>query len=203
VVQRTSPGGQLLDRPARILFDPVVTAALRVAVAQAGPAAGLVGDVVLEIAAGRRSAAAGSGTRGVPDLGQVPQHDPRIMAPGLVPVVTILAGQRLDLDQQVPLPGDPGAEPPCPVSSRRTRTVGGGEGERWPAGRVGPARRVRFVPLTTAVGRCGPGAAVPDGVPLAVGDGHAPGRARVAGRGRGQVPGQVRVDMAIPPISLG
>ncbi len=92
---------------------------------------------------------------------------------------------------------------------RRPGLPGGGEGEPGPAGRVRPARPARragcagcagLIPgaAAPAAGGCGPCAAVPDGVSLAVGDGHAPGRAGAAGRGGGQVAGQVGVDEANP-----
>src|ERR1700746_91852 len=104
---RLSPGGHgppdlaarhLLHLPARVLLDPMVEAALRVAVTQAGPAARLVGDVVLEVAAGRAPAAAGPGTRGVPDLGQVPQHHSGVVTSCFVAVITVASGDRPDLD---------------------------------------------------------------------------------------------------------
>src|ERR1700734_3442482 len=41
---------RLFDLPARVLLEPVVPAALRTAVAQAGSAARLVGDIVFEVA---------------------------------------------------------------------------------------------------------------------------------------------------------
>ena len=41
--------GELIDLPAGVLLEPVVVAALRSAITQARSAAGLVGDVVLEI----------------------------------------------------------------------------------------------------------------------------------------------------------
>src|SRR5262249_54958263 len=114
------PAGQVLGPPPRILLQPVVMAAPRVPVAQAGPAARLVGDGVLAAAArrGRRPPRPGTG-RGA-DLGQVPQPPPGIMSAGLVPVVAVRAGQRLDRDQHVPVPG---GEPPGSV------LAGGGEGE--------------------------------------------------------------------------
>ena len=178
-----------------MLLEPVVEAALRIPVAQAGPPARLVGDVVLEVAAGRGSPAAGAGAGGVPDLGQVPEHDPGVVASCLVAVITVAGGDRPDLDEQVPLPGDPGGESPGSVSAGRSGLISGGEGEPCSAGRVGPAGRAGFAPCRP-VGGCRPGAAVPDGVALAVGDGHAPGGPGVAGRGGGQVAGQVGVDGA-------
>src|ERR1700758_331867 len=74
------PAGELLSVPARVLLEPVVEAALRVPVAQAGPAARLIRDVVLEVGAHGGAAAARPGARGVPDLGQVPEHDPGVVA---------------------------------------------------------------------------------------------------------------------------
>jgi hypothetical protein len=70
----------------------------------------------------------------VPDLGQVPEHDPGIVAVGLVPVVALPGGQGPDLDEQVALPGDPGREPPGPVAAGRAGLADGREGEPWPAG---------------------------------------------------------------------
>src|SRR6185503_3086044 len=65
------PVGQLVDRPARLLLEPVVMSALRAAVAQAGPAARLVWRVVLEVAGRGGSPADRAGAGRVPDLGQV------------------------------------------------------------------------------------------------------------------------------------
>ena len=61
--------GQLLGGPPRVLLEPVVEPAFGVPVAHAGSAAGLVRDVVLEVAGHGWSAAAGPGACGVPDLG--------------------------------------------------------------------------------------------------------------------------------------
>jgi len=121
--------GQLLGRPPRVLLEPVVEPAFGVPVAHTGSAARLVRDVVLEIAVRGRPAAARPGARGVPDLGQVPQQDPGIMALGLMPVITFPGGDRPDLQEQVPLPRDPGGEPPGAVSSGRAGLIGGDEGE--------------------------------------------------------------------------
>jgi hypothetical protein len=41
----------------------------------------------------------------VPDLGQVPEHHPGVMPAGLVPVIAVPAGQRLDGDGHLALPG--------------------------------------------------------------------------------------------------
>ena len=161
--------------------------ALRIPITHTRTATGLIWDVMFEITSGRGSSAARSGTPRVPDLGQVPEHDPGIMAPGLPPVITVPGGQRPDLDQHL-LP--PGGEPPRPVPAGRSGVIGaGGEGEPWAARRV--------VPVWFASSR-GPGAAVPDRMPVLVGDRHAPGRAGVTGRSRGQVSGQIGVDRPDP-----
>jgi hypothetical protein len=43
--------------------------------------------VVLEVALGGGPPADGAGAGGVPDLGQVPEPDPGVVPPGLVPVL--------------------------------------------------------------------------------------------------------------------
>src|SRR5512133_1547813 len=117
------PVGKLVDRPARVLLEPVITPTLRAAVAQARPSARLIRGVVLEVALRRRPAAPGPGAGRVQDLGQVPQPAPGIMTPDLEPVIAVLRGDRIEADQQVrPAPGD--AQPPGPWS--------GGGGEREP-----------------------------------------------------------------------
>ncbi len=72
--------------------------------------------------------------------------------------------------------------------------------ERWAAGRrIGPACGAGFMVfrgVCAAAGRCGAGAAVPDGVAVLVGHGHAPGGPGVAGRRGGEVAGQVGVEGA-------
>ena len=80
----------LFDLPAGVLFDPVVVSAFRTRVAQAGPAARLIRDVVLEVAARGRPAADRAGTGGMPDLRQVPELYPGLVARGLEPVITVL-----------------------------------------------------------------------------------------------------------------
>src|SRR5215472_14876365 len=67
------PVGELVDRPARVLLEPVIPAALRAAIAQARPPARLVRGVVVVVALRRRPAAPGPGAGRVPDLGQVPE----------------------------------------------------------------------------------------------------------------------------------
>ena len=113
--------------------------ALRTAVTQAGPAARLVGDVVLEVGLGGGSSAGGGGAGGVPDLGQVPQLAARIMPGRLEPVITRPSGDRVHRERQVPLPGYTGCEPPGSVPARRPGPASGGEGESWPARWCWPA----------------------------------------------------------------
>ena len=182
---------ELFGLPPRVLLGPVIMTAGRIAVAQAAATACLVRNVVLEIAPPGRPAAARPGTRRVPDLGQVPQHDPGIMPAGLPPVVAVPGGDRADLDEQVLLPG---GEPPGAVPARRAGLTGGGEGEPGAAGRIVPAGFAAFRR---------PGAAVADGVALAVGDGDAPGRPGVAGRGRARSRARSGSTGPIPPSSPG
>src|SRR5580704_17973461 len=121
--------------PAGVLLGPVIMTAGRIDVAQARPAACLVGNIVLVIAPPGRAAAARPGTPRVPDLGQVPQHHPGIMPPGLPPVIAVPGGERPDLDQHLPLPG---GEPPGAVPAGRAALIGGSEGEPGTAGRIVP-----------------------------------------------------------------
>ena len=177
----------------------VVVTALRVPVTQAGPAARLVGDVVLEVRARRWAAAARPGARGVPDLGQVPEQDPGIVTLGLVPVIAGPGGDGLQGDEQVPLPGSPGGERPGAVSAGRAGLVRRGEGERRRAGRIRAvfgAWFMTFRGVCPAAGGGGAGAAMADSVPVLVGHGHAPGGPGGAGRRGGQVTGQIRIEGA-------
>src|SRR5579862_3765100 len=103
--------GQLLDLPPGILLDPMIMPALGAAVTHTRSAARLVRDVVFEIALRSGPSAGRGGTRRVPDLGQVPQSDTRIVPPGLIPVVALVRGDRLERDDLVPLPSDPGGQP--------------------------------------------------------------------------------------------
>ena len=178
--------------------------AFRARVTKTRPAARFVGDVVLEVALARGPAADRAGAGGVPDLGQVPEPDPGLVAGGPEPVITGLGAEGIELDDQVrPVPG--GAQPPGPVPARRPLPPRGGETEpRRPVSVPGPAGPSlappgppRFPSFLTARGR-GPGASVPRRVALLVGDRHAPGRLGVPGRRPGQVPGQPRVDRADP-----
>jgi hypothetical protein len=102
----------------------------------------------------------------VPDLGQVSELDPGIMALGFEPMITVPGGDRVEADQQVRAVPVPGAV--C-------------AGWSWSCA------------LLVAL-RLGPGAAVADGVPVLVGHGHAPRGLRVLGGRRGQVAGQGGVD---------
>ena len=108
----------MFDLPAGVLFEPVVVPALRSAIAQARSPARFVGDVVLEIALGGGPPAAGPGAGGVADLGEVAELDPGVVALGLIAVITLIGGDRVEGDQQVPLPGGSGREPPAAGSSR-------------------------------------------------------------------------------------
>src|SRR5262249_35770755 len=131
-----------------------------------------------------RPTAAWSCASGVSDLGQVPKPGPGIMAFGLEPVIAWPGIDGVELDQQV-RPASGGAQAPGPWFGR------GCEGETRP----GPGRRSGSFPVALGVG---PGTAVPDGVPLLVGYGHAPRRHGVAGGRGGQVAGQPRVDRPDP-----
>ena len=142
----------------------------------------------------------------MPDLGQVPQCDARIVASGLVPVIAVAGGDRLECDDLVSLSGNPGGQPPGPVPAGRAVGDGGRERESRPAaalggpvGRVVTARRdglLAFSPVCRGAPWFGPGAAVADRVPVLVGDRRAPGGPGVAGGGACQVPGQCGVDGA-------
>src|SRR5690349_24339440 len=92
--------------------------ALRTAITEARPAARLERDIMFEVALAGGSAADRAGTGGVPDLGQVPQPDPWVVAPGLEPVVALLGAQGVQLDDQV-RSGSGGAQPPGPQPARR------------------------------------------------------------------------------------
>jgi hypothetical protein len=89
----------------------------------------LMRGVVLEVRTGRGPAAHRAGAGGMPDLGQVPQLDPGVVAGGLEPVVAGVQGDRVDRDEQGQLAGDAGGQPPGAVSARRAGLAGGGEGE--------------------------------------------------------------------------
>jgi len=129
----------------------------------------------------------------------VPELDAGIMTLSLVPVIAALRGDRLDVQEQIALPGDPGGEPPGPVAAGRAGLPGGDEGEPGSPGRTGAIRSIWFAGFSAVPGGAGgggPGAAVADGVALAVGHRYAPGGTGVAGGGLGQIAGQVGVDGA-------
>src|SRR5580658_9254229 len=158
--------GQLLGLPARVLLHTVIAPALGVPITQARPPPGLIRDVMFEITVRGGTPAAGSGACRVPDLGQVAELDAGIMTLGLVPVIAVSRGDRLDVHEQIPLTGDPGGQPPRPVPSSRAGRAGRGEGEPDPAGRIRAARFIRLIRLSAGLaagGGRGPGTAVPDG----------------------------------------
>src|SRR5204862_1696607 len=90
--------GELVDCPSGVLLEAVVVTAFRAGVAAAGPAAGFVGGVVLDVALGGGPPAHRAGAGGVPDLDQVPERDPGVVAAGFVPVVAGVGGQRFQGD---------------------------------------------------------------------------------------------------------
>src|SRR6185437_1424905 len=169
--------GELVDGPSGLLLEPVVMTTLRTPVAQAGPAARLVRGVVLEVALGGGPPADGAGAGGVPDLRQVPEPGPGVVAAGLVLVLARVGVQGVDRDDQV-RPVTRGGQPPGAVSAGRA--VPAGRGEREP----GAARRRAGPGPFPGAFRLGPGAAVADGVAVLVGHRHAPGG---PGVGRGGV----------------
>ncbi len=126
----------------------------------------------------------------MPDLRQVLELDPGIMTPGLETMITLVGGDRVERDQEIPLSAGLGGEPPAPVSLWWALLAGGREGE--PGSVLGP-RRAAFLPVPVVSVGFWPGAAVADGVALLIGHGDAPGGCRVAGRGAGQVAGKVGV----------
>jgi len=163
--------GQMLSLPPRILFHPVVESALRVPITQTRTATGLIRGAMFEVAVFGRAAAPRPGTRGVPDLGQVPQLDPGVMPGGLPPVVAVPGGDRLDVHDQAALPGYPGGQPPAAIAARWSGLGGRGEGEPGRAGAGRVAGRIRATrrawPARPAAGagavaalRFGPGAAL-------------------------------------------
>src|SRR5215470_8099186 len=98
-------GPGLGDGPARGLLDPMASAAARSAVAGAGPAALVVGEGVLEVAAARVPGAGREGALAVPDLDQVPQRVAGPVAVRLVPVVAAGDRHRAGLDGELPAAG--------------------------------------------------------------------------------------------------
>ena len=178
--------GELVDLPPGVLLEAVVVPALRAGVAETRAAACFVGGVVLVVALGGGAAADGAGAGGVPDLGQVPEPGPGVVAAGFVAVVAGVGGDRVQRDDQ-PGPGSGGPQPPGAISAPG-RAVPAGRGEAEP-------RRAGAGAFAVALG-FGAGAAVPEGVALVVGDGQAPRGLRVGCGGGGEVAGQPRVDRA-------
>src|SRR5690348_4729887 len=95
------PVGELVDLPLGVLFEPVVVTALWPAVTETRSSACFVRSVVLEVGLGGRPPADGAGAGSVPDLGQVPQLDPGIVATGFVAMVAGIGVQGLQGDDQV------------------------------------------------------------------------------------------------------
>jgi hypothetical protein len=85
----------LLDVPPGVLLEPVLVPALGSAITQTRFATCFVGGVVLEVGLGGGTAAGGTGARGVPDLGQVPELDAGVVTGGLEPVIAFLQGDRV------------------------------------------------------------------------------------------------------------
>src|SRR5207302_7772665 len=85
--------GELVDLPSRLLLEPMIVPTFRAAVAQARSSARLVRRVVLEVAGPGGPSADRAGAGGVPDLGQVPEPDPGVVAAGLVPVLAVVGVQ--------------------------------------------------------------------------------------------------------------
>src|SRR5690348_14332691 len=96
------PVRKLVHVPPRVLFEPVVVSAFRARVAQAGPAACFVGDVVLEVALAGGPSADRAGAGRVPDLGEVPESGARVVALGLEAVVAVLGGEGMEFDEEFP-----------------------------------------------------------------------------------------------------
>src|SRR5262249_28056221 len=122
---------KLVDRPARVLLEPVVAPALRAAITQARSSARLVWRVVLEVALCRRPAAPRPGAGRGPDVGQVPEPAPGIGAPGPEPVIALLRDDRVHCELQVRAASG-GTQPPGPIPARRPIQAGGGEREFRP-----------------------------------------------------------------------
>src|SRR5689334_1889754 len=174
------PVAELVDLPARVLLEPMVPPTFGPPITQARPSARFIRGVVVVVTLRGWPAAPRPRASGVSDLGQVPEFGPGIMALGLEPVIAWPGIDGVELDQQVrPAPGS--AQAPGPWFGRSR------EGESRPV----PGRRSGSLPVAPGFG---PGTAVPDGVSVLVGHGHAPRRRGVAGGSGGQVAGQPGVD---------
>ena len=104
-------GGGLFECPAGCLFDLVVVAAQRAQVAQAGAAAVVVGDGVVEVGVAAGPGAAGETAGGLPGFDQVPQRGRGLVGGRLPGVVAVPAAQ----------PGE-GEGPPVAFGTGRRRT---------------------------------------------------------------------------------
>jgi len=103
------------------------------AVAQVGPAARLVGDVVFEVALAGGPVARPGWLGGVPDLSQVPRPSPWVVAPGLEPVVAVLGAQGVELNDQVrPGSGVRSRQVPYPPGFHRPALAQSGPIWPWP-----------------------------------------------------------------------
>src|SRR5690348_15412171 len=117
---------------------------LRTAITKTRPATRLVWDIVLEVPLAGGPSADRTRTGGVPDLGQVPELDSRVVTAGGEPVVAVLGAQGVQLDDQVrSRSGRP--QPPGPQPARRAVPRFGGEAEPGP------------VPASGRGGEAGPG----------------------------------------------
>src|SRR5205814_574660 len=168
------PVGELVDCPLGVLLEAVVVTAFRAGVAAAGPAAGFVGGVVLDVALGGGPPAYRAGAGGVPDLDQVPEPGPGVVALGLVPVVAGVGGQRFYGDDQAgPVAG--GAQPPGAVPDGVAARVGHGDAPgRLRIPRRGGAGEVAGQPRVNGPDPAGPVREAGDGGQRD-GQGHPPG----------------------------
>jgi hypothetical protein len=80
----------LLDVPPGLLLESVIMTTLWAAITQARPATRLIRDIMFEVTLARWPPTHRAGASRVPDLGQVPQLDPGIVAFGGEPVVAVL-----------------------------------------------------------------------------------------------------------------
>ena len=91
---------------------------------------------MLEITLLSRPPARRADAGGVPDLGQVPELDPRVMTLALEPVIARVEGDRVERDHQV----RPPRRPATPVDSRQAPYPPGGPSSP-DAVKVNPGRR--------------------------------------------------------------
>ena len=140
---------ELIHGPPGLLLESVVVPTLRAPVAEAGPSARFVRRVVLKVAVPRGPAADRAGAGRVPDLGQVPQLDAGIVAPGFVTVLAVLGVEGVDRDDQA-RPAARNAQPPGAVPARRAVPAGRGKGEPGPVRWRARARRDSCCPWVQA-----------------------------------------------------